>query len=66
MFSECSPAAYQVKENGKYSTMQAHILFVHIPSTPGVGSKGQHICLLMKVGMLRIKLKEWNIEHHNS
>ena len=40
--------------------MQAHIMYLHTNSTPGVGVKGQ-IILLLKVVMLHIKLM-W-IEH---
>ena len=36
--------------------MQAHILFLHTPSTPGLRSKGQNIFFL-NVVMLHIKLK---------
>ena len=38
-FSEHGHVAYQVKGNDKCSNMQAHILSLHAPSTPGVGSK---------------------------
>ena len=43
IFSESSHFAYQINGNGAWSTMQAHILSLHIPSTPGVESKGQNI-----------------------
>ena len=37
--------------------MQTHILSLHTPSTPGVGSEGKNIFFLLKVVMLHIKLK---------
>ena len=37
--------------------MQAHILSLHTPLIPGVGSKAQQNIFLMKVVMLHIKLK---------
>ena len=36
-----SHIAYQIKGNGTYSNIQAHILSLHTPSAPGVRSKGQ-------------------------
>ena len=41
-FSESSHVAYQIDENGAQGTMQAHILSLHIPSTPWVDSTGQN------------------------
>ena len=41
--------------NDKYSNMQADILSLHTPSTPGVGSKVQTF-LFLKVVMLHFKL----------
>ena len=38
-FSEHGHVAYQIKWNDKCSNIQAHILSLHTPSTPGVGSK---------------------------
>ena len=38
-FSEHSHVAYQGKGNDTCSNMQAHILSLRAPSTPGVGSK---------------------------
>ena len=38
LFSEHGQFAYQIKWNHKCSNMQAHILSLHTPSTPGVGS----------------------------
>ena len=38
-FSEHGHVAYQIKGNEECSSMQAHILSLHTPSTPGVGSK---------------------------
>ena len=55
-FSEGSHVEYQIKGNGRYSSLQAHILSLHTPSTPEVESKGQNIFLL-KVCMLHIKIK---------
>ena len=42
-FSENSHVAYQIKGSGALSTMQAHILSLYTPSTPGVWSNGQNI-----------------------
>ena len=38
-FSEHGHFAYQIKGNDKFSKMQAYILSLHVPLTPGVGSK---------------------------
>ena len=48
--------AYQIKVNGVKSTMQAHILSLHTPSTCGVGSKGK-ILFFLNVVLLHIMLK---------
>ena len=45
--------------------MQAHIISLHKPSTPGKGSKVK-IFVLLKVVMMYIKIREWNIEHQAS
>ena len=42
LFSEHGHVAYQIKWNHDCSNMQAHILSLHTPSTPGVGSKVKH------------------------
>ena len=34
ILSEHGHVAYQIKRNREYSNMQAHILYLHIPSTP--------------------------------
>ena len=54
IFSESSHAAYQIKGNGAWSTMQEHILPLHTSSTCGSGSKIKEI---PNVAMLHIKLK---------
>ena len=41
LFTECGHVAYQIKGNEMYVNIQANILTLHTPSTPGVGSKGQ-------------------------
>ena len=56
-FCESSHVAKQIKENRAQSTMKANMLSLHIPSTPGVGSKGQIFFSLLKVDMLHTKLK---------
>ena len=56
-FSESSHVAYQIKGDGALSTMQAHIMSLHTPSVPGVGSRGQNI-FFPKVVILHIKLKD--------
>ena len=38
-FSEYGHVAYQIKGNDGCSNMQSHILSLHAPSIPGVGSK---------------------------
>ena len=38
-FSEHGHVAYQIKWNRECSTLQAHIMCLHTPSAPGVGSK---------------------------
>ena len=45
-FSEHSHVAFRVKWNRKCSNMQAHILSLHTPSAPGVGSKVKIIIFL--------------------
>ena len=52
-FPESSPVAYQIYRNEAENTMQANILPVYTPTTPGCG---QNILFLKKV-MLHIKLK---------
>ena len=61
-FSESSHVACQIKGNGTYSTLQAHILSFQNTSTPD-GVKNSNIFFL-KVVMLHIKLK--GIEHDAS
>ena len=39
LYSEHDHVAYQIKGNDECSNMQANILSLHTPSTPGVGSK---------------------------
>ena len=41
------------------STTQAHVLSLHTPSSPGVGSKAQNIFFSEVVN-----LREWHVEHH--
>ena len=41
LFSECCHVAYQIKENEMYGNIQANILGLRTPSTPGMASKGQ-------------------------
>ena len=50
-FSEHGHVAYQLKGNKECSSMQAHILSLHTPSTPVVGSK---------------IILEWSIERYAS
>ena len=38
-FSEKGHAAYQIKGNDTYNNMQAMIVFLNAPSTPGFGPK---------------------------
>ena len=51
-FSESGHIAYHINLNGSESTMQAHILSLHTPSTPGEGSKGQTYFLLKVVNCI--------------
>ena len=61
----CHPA-YQIKGFGIESTMQAHILSLHTPSTPVVGSKGLHI-FFSEISNVAYQIRrEWAIEHHAS
>ena len=39
-FSEYGHVAYQIKGNEAYTNMLANSLLIHVPLTPGVGSKG--------------------------
>ena len=39
-FSEYGQVAYQIKRNEAYNNMLANILLLHLPLTPGLGSKG--------------------------
>ena len=52
IFSESSHAAYQIKWNGALSTMQAHIMFIHTPSTCWSSKK-----IILNVVILHIKLR---------
>ena len=54
IFSEYSHVAFKIEGNYKCNNMQAHILSLHAPSIPGVGSKVKSFFL--KVVMLHIKL----------
>ena len=60
--SESSHVAYQIKGHIAKSTTKAHILSLHTPSAPGVGSKGQNIFFL-KVVILHIKFKGMELRH---
>ena len=59
-FSEHGHIAYKIKENNECSNTQAHILSLHTPLAPGVGSKVKTVFFL-KVVVLHIKLK--GMEH---
>ena len=52
--SESSHVACQINGNGSKTSMQAYILSLHTPSTPGVWSKVKHFYL--KVVMSHVKL----------
>ena len=58
-FSEYGHVAYYIKGNDECSNIQARILSLHTPSTPGVGSNVK--TFFLKVVMLHIKLK--GMEH---
>ena len=45
-FPESSHVAYQIKENGAYSTMQAHSMSLHTPSAPGWGQNSKKVVML--------------------
>ena len=58
-FTESSHVAYQIKGYGTLSTMHAHILSLHTPSTPRWSQNV--ITFFLIVVMLHIKLK--GLEH---
>ena len=49
MFSECSHVAYQIKGNEMYDNIQANILTLRTPWTPGLGSIDQNSFFFLKV-----------------
>ena len=50
--------AYQITGNETYVNINANVLPLHTPLTPGVRSKSQNSCIFyLKVVMLHIKLK---------
>ena len=62
-FSESSHVVYKIKWNRECSNMQAHILSLHTPSTPALGSKVKFSESSPVAYQIR---REWNIEHHAS
>ena len=40
MFSDYGHVTFQIKGNAAYNNTLANILLLHLPLTPGVGSKG--------------------------
>ena len=44
--------------------MEANMLYLHTPTTPGVGSKGHIIFSFLKVVMLHIKLSGRSVDLH--
>ena len=81
IYSEHDQVAYQIKENHKCYIVQAHILLLHTPSTPRVGSRSKQVLLkvviVSKGANIRNRYnrvpqccisskREWNIEHHAS
>ena len=63
IFSAQGQVAYQVKGKEDCSNMQVHILSLHTPLIPVMGSKVKTLVLLKEV-MLYIKLK--GVEHRAS
>ena len=61
-FPEHGHVAYQIKRYRKCSNMQAHIVSLHTPSTPRVGSKFKIFFESIHVAY-QIR-REWSIKHH--
>ena len=62
-FSENGHVSYQIKDIDMYYNMQAIILSLESPSTPGVGSKDQNN-FLSGIGHVAYQIKE-NDTHNN-
>ena len=49
--------AYQIKGNWAQSTMKANMLYLHTPTTPGVGSECHIIFFFSKSGHVAYQIK---------